>query len=251
MNSLELKCYWKSEEAHSFQGWDFSYIKGRWDCEELPWDYGSIVLTYLKDTYRLLDMGTGGGEFILTLNHPYHLTSVTEGYPPNVKLCKEKLEPKGITVKQVYEDDKLPFAENTFDMIINRHESFDSSEVSRILKKEGYFITQQVGGENDYDLSNRLIDDFQPQFPKHTLINNENALKKHGFKILESQEIYTPIYFYDVGALVYFAKIIEWEFPGFSVDKYFDNLCEIKEDIDEKGFIEGTEHRFLLIAQKQ
>ncbi len=29
---------------------------------------------------------------------------------------------------------------------------------------------------------------------------------------------------FDVGALVWFAKIIEWEFPNFEVDKYLKNL---------------------------
>lgn len=250
MNLIELKRIWKSEESRAFKGWDFSYIENRWNSEDLPWDYPMIVVSFLKNNDKLLDMGTGGGEFVLTLKHPYAMTCVTEAYPPNVRLCKEKLEPLGITVKQVYEDDKLPFGDKSFDIIINRHESFDYSEVNRILKKGGYFITQQVGGENDYDLSYTLIDNFHPQFSNHTLKNNANGLKKHGFRILKSVEVFTPIYFYDVGALVYFAKIIKWEFPGFSVDTCFDNLCRLQRIIDTKGIIEGTEHRFLIVAQK-
>lgn len=99
MNLKELKSKWKSEETHAFKGWDFSYIADRWDSEDLPWDYRSIVLSFLKDTDKILDMGTGGGEFVLTLEHPYALTSVTEAYPPNVKICVENLEPLGITVR--------------------------------------------------------------------------------------------------------------------------------------------------------
>jgi len=250
MNLIELKRKWKSEETHAFKGWDFSYIDGRWDSEDLPWNYRSIVLSSLKNTDKLLDMGTGGGEFVLTLKHPQALTSVTEAYPPNVKICKEKLEPLGITVRQVYEDDRLPFENNYFDIIINRHESFDAYEVSRILKKGGYFITQQIGGKNDYDLSSRLIDNFQPQFPNHTLNNSVTELKKDGFEILRSEEVFTPIYFYDVGALVYFAKIIEWEFPGFSVDTCFENLSKFQKILETDGVIQGTEHRFLIVAQK-
>ena len=92
-------------------------------------------------------MGTGGGEFLLTLNHPYKNTSVTESWGPNVKLCKEKLEPLGVEVKEVFNDNELPFEDDTFDIIINRHESFDIKEIKRILKVDGIFITQQVGGE--------------------------------------------------------------------------------------------------------
>lgn len=52
-------------------------------------------------------MGTGGGKFLLTLDHPYNLTSVTEAYPPNVELCKNKLSPFGIEVKQVFDDNNF------------------------------------------------------------------------------------------------------------------------------------------------
>lgn len=31
--------------------------------EDLPWDYKEFISKYLKPNYKLLDMGTGGGEF--------------------------------------------------------------------------------------------------------------------------------------------------------------------------------------------
>jgi len=63
-----------------------------------------------------LDLGTVGGEFLLTLNHPYNLTSVTESYPPNVELCYDKLSPLGIEVKQTFNDKNHPFDDSTFDI---------------------------------------------------------------------------------------------------------------------------------------
>lgn len=99
MDLIELKKEWESEEEFSFKGWDFSHISGRWKSEDLPWDYYSIVTPYLKATDTLLDMGTGGGEFVLSLGHPHDLTSITESYEPNVELCNRELAPLGITVK--------------------------------------------------------------------------------------------------------------------------------------------------------
>lgn len=117
----ELKEYLKQEESHAFKGWNFSYLNNRWDGgEKLPWDYKEILLKYIKKTDYLLDMGTGGGEFLLTINHSYSLTYITEGYTPNIELCKKQLEPLGITVKTVYEDDIIPYASNMFDIVINR-----------------------------------------------------------------------------------------------------------------------------------
>jgi len=65
---------WLEEERKSIEGWDFSVLDGRWESEAIPWDYKEEVQNHLKPTDRLLDLGTGGGEFLLTINHPYELT---------------------------------------------------------------------------------------------------------------------------------------------------------------------------------
>ncbi|MGO1369196.1 hypothetical protein [Senegalia sp. (in: firmicutes)] len=84
-------------------------------------------------------MGTGGGEFLLTLNHPYKLTSVTETYKPNIELCKKKLTPLGIEVKQIIEDSNIPYSNDKFDIVINKHESFAINEVKKNIKKRWFF----------------------------------------------------------------------------------------------------------------
>lgn len=250
MNTEQFKSYLKSEENQAFRGWDFSYIDGRSSSDNLPWDYREIILKYLKPSDKLLDMGTGGGEFLLTLNHPYHLTSVTESYPPNVQLCFDKLSPLGIEVKQTFDDKKLSFDDSTFDIVISRHESFDVSEVNRILKSGGYFITQQVGGSNNTDLSKKLIDNYIPKYPEYDLKHTRALLINNNFDILFEDEVYNQTKFYDIGALVYYAKVIVWEFPGFSVDTHFENLCKIQNDINENGYVSGIQHRFIVVAKK-
>lgn len=251
MNYNELKELWKKEEKKTFEGWDFSYLKNRWDNEELPWDYKEILEKYIDSNYKLLDMGTGGGEFLLSLNHPCHNTSVTEMWEPNVKLCKKTLEPLGIEVKQVFNDSELPFENDTFDMIINRHASFNIGEVQRILKPNGIFITQQVGGKNNEILSKALIKDFKPLFSENTLDNKLKELEENYFKVLDAEESFPHLRFKDIGAIIYFSKIIEWEFPNFSVDNCFEELCKLNKEIKVKGYIESTEHRFIIVCRKQ
>lgn len=248
MNEDLLKKKWKIEEEKAFKGWDFSYLKDRWQEEELPWNYRDIVLEHLKPSDQLLDMGTGGGEFLMGLNHPYNLTSITEAYPPNLKLCRKKLSPLGIEVREIISDSKIPYESDKFDVVINRHEAFDINEVARVLKNKGYFITQQVGGRNNNDLSRRIVDEIKADL-SHNLENNIKFLKECGFEIILADEIFTRLKFYDIGALVYFAKIIEWEFPNFSVESCFDNLIDLKRELDQNGFISGTEHRFLIAAR--
>lgn len=249
MNFEELKTKWKKEESRSFEGWDFSHLVDRWETEKLPWDYKEIVKKHLKMEYKLLDMGTGGGEFLLTLNHPYENTSVTEMWEPNVKLCKERLSPLGIKVKQIYKDDELPFEENTFDIIINQHESYDVDEMKRILKAKGLFITQQVGSRNNEILSKKLIEDFKADFAENNLENRVQELQRNSFEILFQAEYFPYLHFFDVGAIVYFAKVIEWEFPGFAVEKHFDKLCDLEKELKEKRYIKSLEHRFIILGK--
>ena len=249
MNINELKSIWQAEEQAAFSGWDFSHLDGRWKEEPLSWDYGTLLSNYLKPHLKLLDMGTGGGEFLLTLKHTYQNTSVTESWEPNNLLCKERLEPLGICVKKVTEDTCLPFDDNTFDIIINRHESYHLPEIKRICKPNGLFITQQVGGSNDNDLSQRLIDHFSTMFPDFDLAHQRNAFLNYDFDILFQKEEFKKTYFYDVGAVVYFVKILPWEFPGFSVDSAFEALLQLHSELLSKGYIAATTHRFVLIAQ--
>ena len=80
--------------------------------------------------------------------------------------------------------------------------------------------------------------------------NNVLLTKNKGFTNLKSDECFPKLKFFDIGALVYFAKIIEWEFPNFSVDRYFEQLCLLQSIVEEQGFIESKEHRFIMVSQK-
>ena len=59
MNKKTYKALWKAEESHAFQGWDFSYLDGRWELSDPPWDYRALVLSLLGPHERLLDAPAG------------------------------------------------------------------------------------------------------------------------------------------------------------------------------------------------
>jgi len=252
MNKENLKKYWLAEEAMAhIHGWDFSHINGRFTEEaNLTWDYTQLIRSHLKNSHNLLDIDTGGGEFLLSLNHPYCKTSATEGYPPNVDLCKETLLPLGINFRKMTHYNKMPFDDNSFDVIINRHGNYDVAELYRTLKPNGVFITQQVGNRNDRELVELLCPGTQNAFSQATLKIQSELFEKQNFKILQGGEVFRPIKFLDVGALVWFAKIIQWEFCDFSVDNCFDNLLKAQQILEKNGSVDGTIHRYFIIAQK-
>lgn len=244
---------WLEEEriAH-MRGWDFSHIRHRYSEEgDLPWNYPQVIRRYLKKEHRLLDIDTGGGEFLLSLGHPFENTAATEGWAPNIELCRKKLLPLGIDFRPADAETQLPFADASFDIVVNRHGSFNAAEIARILRSGGMFITQQVGAENDRELAELLLPGTPMPFPDQYLEKAMQRFEAAGFEIIEAQEAFRPIRFYDVGALVWFARIIEWEFPGFSVEACKDRLIEAQRTLEEKGCIEGRIHRFMIAARKQ
>ncbi|HAO60955.1 MAG TPA: SAM-dependent methyltransferase [Erysipelotrichaceae bacterium] len=241
---------WLEEERKSIEGWDFSVLDGRWESEAIPWDYQAEIQKRLKPTDRLLDLGTGGGEFLLTLNHPYELTCVTEGYPPNLEICKNKLEPLGITVKGVDESNHLDYPDAFFDLVIDRHEAYDLSEVKRVLKPGGVFITQQVGGRNNEELSRWFIPDFVSEYADFDGQSQKTVFIETGFRIEMYQEASLRLKFFDVGTVVFYAKNIPWEFPGFTVDVYLPRLDALQALMDEQGYIQSMEYRFIIVARK-
>lgn len=247
-----LKIWLQEEETAHIYGWDFSHIDGKYEEEhDLPWDYREIVGKYLRPEMKLLDIDTGGGEFLLSLDHPNCNTSATEDYPPNVELCKRKLLPLGIDFRKADGRDGMPFDDQSFDIVINRHGDYNPAEIWRILKNGGIFITQQVGAENDRELVELLLNDVPDlPFPDQYLKTARTAFEELGFAVTEADEAFRPIRFWDVGALVWFARIIVWEFPGFNVKDCMENLYHAQEILEQTGVIEGRIHRFLLVAEK-
>ena len=252
MNHDMLIAACKAEEKIAYiHGWDFSHIDGRYtEQDDLPWDYRTVIKQYLSPEMNILDIDTGGGEFLLSLNHPYENTAAMENYLPNVELCKSVLLPLDIDFRPGDGKEKLPFDDGCFDMVINRHGDFNAEEIYRVLKPGGMFITQQVDAENDRELVELLCGETDMPFPEQYLELTSRKFKDAGFTILRGEEVHRSIRFFDVGALVWFARIIQWEFPNFSVDTHCENLLNAQKILEERGSIDGTIHRFLLVAQK-
>ena len=252
MKESEWVRLWKAEEelAH-IHGWDFSHIAGRHrEDTDFPWDYRQVIGRYLTPEKMLLDIDTGGGEFLLSLNHPSENTAATENYPPNVQLCRQTLLPLGIDFRQADGNGVLPFPDERFHVVIDRHGDFNPAEICRVLKSGGVFISQQVGAENDRELVELLCGNVPKPFPDQYADQAAAAFRNAGFQILRQEECLRPIRFYDVGALVWFARVLPWEFPGFSVDTHLQKLWNAQRILEETGWVGGRTHRFLLVAQK-
>lgn len=234
-----------------FSGWDFSYLGNTGRLREFPlrWNYFNLIEEALRHSDSLLDMGTGGGEFLSSLSRLPAYSCATEGYEPNVEVARRRLEPLGVAVSFITDDERLPYEDGTFDLIINRHESYSPRELHRILKPGGWFITQQVGGQNDQEF-NELLEAPNDEFA-HWNLNYASAELQPYFDIKRTDEEVTVSRFYDLGAVVYYLSVIPWQIPDFSVTKYEAQLRALHAMIQQKGFLDTKCHRFVIAAQKK
>ena len=191
MNTNDFVESWKAEEEIAYiHGWDFSHIEGRYtEQEDLPWDYREVIGRYLRPEGKILDIDTGGGEFLLSLGHPYENTAAMENYPPNVQLCRETLLPLGIDFRPGDGNGPLPFEDGSFDLVLNRHGDFHPEEIYRVLKPGSIFVTQQVGAENDRDLVQLVLPHAEKPFPHCTLKEQKKALEDAGFQIFLADQV--------------------------------------------------------------
>lgn len=249
--TIDLFDFYLSESEKPFSGWDFSYITdtGRIHTELLPWCYTSEILHLFKSARSVLDMGTGGGEFLEKLQPFPEQLAATEGYPPNVPIAKERLEPLGVTVHSFEDDQSLPFSDDQFDFIMNKHEAYSPTELKRILTEDGQFITQQVGGTDMLELNRLLGASLETEFKHWNLDNAVKELQEAGFHVTFKKDAHPTTRFYDIGALVYYLKAIPWQIPDFTIERYHDALYTLHRKISDEGYLDIPSHRFIIKAK--
>jgi len=205
-------------EAH-FSGWDFSYIEGREVQAPLRWSYVSEALLRVRKSTAVLDMDTGGGEIFSRFAPFPPVARATEAYAPNLPIARERLEPLGVKVTAIEgeETKQLPFEDNVFDLILNRHGYFWAPEIHRISQLDGIFLTQQVGNRNDIGMRGLLgAPDAGVIEAWDDLGRAVEKLEGVGFHILKQVEDIYLQRFYDVGAIVYQLKAVPWQIPDFT-----------------------------------
>jgi SAM-dependent methyltransferase len=244
--------------SHPVVGWDFSWLGKRLQDEQLPWDYPGMVTALGLGSPDLLDLGTGGGEWLASLALRPDRTVATEGWAPNVAIARKRLAPLGVevvayegpgdNVSQREDEPPLPFPDGSFHLVSNRHESFVARELARVLVPGGRFVTQQVGGWAE--LGQLLGVPTPSPVPRNwSLAMAADQLESAGLEVVDSGEARPVTRCTDIGALVWYLTAVPWALPDFQVDRYRDRLLELHRR-SAAAPIEFGEDRFWLLAQK-
>lgn len=242
-------------EATGFGGWDFSTLGDRLVLEPPHWDFPETAANTARGSGTMLDMGTGGGEWLSSLRHRAPSTVATEGWHPNVARAARKLRPLGIPVvfaegaaDNHHQDPgdprgRLPFHGDLFDLVTNRHESFRADEVARVLRADGIFLTQQThSGARQF---HELLDLDTPEVQELELELVVAQLEGAGLSIDEADVGFATTVFADIGALAWYLRSVPWAVPGFTISAYRDTLVGL-----HGAPIRVTSERFWIRAHK-
>ncbi len=153
-------------------------------------------------------------------------------------------------MRKTEERGPLPFADSSFDLVLDRHETYDIAEIRRVLKPGGYFITQQVGGSNDLRLR-ALLGNNKTEIPDFNLENELPRFKNAGFTVNFCDQAYVTDRYFDVGAFVWYAKVLPWEFGNFTVESCLPQLNQLDALCEKQGYIPSVQHRFILIVRNR
>jgi SAM-dependent methyltransferase len=244
-------------DSRPFTGWDVGY-DGRITSSR-PWDYAAIVADLARASPDLLDLGTGGGEWLASLPHRPARTAATEAWPPNVPIARARLAPLGILLFAVEDGpdnvaqqgaaqvSKLPFDDGSFQLINSRHESYVPAELHRVLAPDGLFVTQQVAS-GAQDGFYRLFGEQPPVDPvRWTLAFAQRQLEEAGFAIEDAAEGFDDLRFADIGALAWYLKNLPFIFPDFSIPARRDWL----EALQGAGPITVRQPLFRIVARRR
>jgi SAM-dependent methyltransferase len=237
-------------EAYRMEGWDWSALVGRYGETPPPWDYRTEVVAALPQARTLLDMGTGGGEFLSRLAPLPPEIWATEAYPPNLPVAQARLAPLGVRVVAVDDEARLPLPDAHFDLVINRHESFDPREVWRILRPGGTFLTQQVGGQDNREINTALQDVVTLSYEGWTAATAAAQLRAAGLEVVVERESACPGYFHDIGAVIMYLRITPWQIADFAVPAYRTRLLALHRRMQAEGGLATHVHRFFVAARR-
>jgi SAM-dependent methyltransferase len=233
------------------EGWDFSWFDGRATEDRPPWGYARLMAGRMADVSTALDLQTGGGEVLASVTHPPPLLVATESWPPNVARARQNLAPLGASVVEVSDDDDdLPFAGSSFDLVVSRHPvSTNWAEVARVLRPGGSYLAQHVGTGTMRELTDFMMGP-QPVSDARSTQRAVSEAAAAGLQVVDLRQATLRTEFHDVGAVVHFLRKVVWIVPAFTVDRYRHRLAALHDQIGAEGSFVAHAQRFLIEARR-
>ncbi len=234
------------DRARSFSGWSFDDVDVRPLEPGPPWKYEAIAREKARSAESILDLGTGGGEVLERIVGGLDARVVaTEEWQVNAPIARDRLAPGGVDVVR-YNWRALPFADASFDLVLDRHEALEPAEVLRVLRPNGKIVTQQVNPDYWPELT-----EFFPHrqvFPDH-FTEYSAAFEAAGLSVKRSRHEHR-VAFATLGDVVFKLLTAPWTIPGFDPVMEIDALLALEDACGTSDGIVLTEGYYLIEAER-
>jgi len=234
------------------EGWDFSRVRDA--REPVPWDYLDVVRRYLRPTDRVLDVGTGGGEKLLSLATCFDSAVGVDASPEMIATAqknKAAVQTEEVSF-EVMRGEALRFPDGAFDVVLNRHCAVDVRETFRVLRPGGYFVTQQVGARNTHNICALfgcgVGGEYEPELFQELPVL-AGAFRQLGCRVVCAAEYDVRYWFLDVESLLFWFQAIPMP-QDFGIETHWRQVDHVIAEFSTPQGIETNEHRKLLIVQR-
>jgi SAM-dependent methyltransferase len=238
-------------ERAPIERWDFGWLDGRAVEDRPTWHYFDRVVERVAGVSTLLDIQAGVGSMIGSLPSLPRLPAATEGFAPSVAVAAPRLRSRGAHLVVTSQSVRgLPFVDGSFELVISRH-PIDVwwREIARVLAPGGTYFAQHVGPHSLRSLSEFLMGPVPDASGRDSEVERR-AAEAAGL-VVQNMRLERPrTAFHDIGAVVYFLRLVPWIVPGFTVTKYRQPLRALHDVLERDGVFETTSSRTLIDATK-
>lgn len=248
MNSQEYMKFY--DRVGLINGWDFSHV--RCTSEGVKWNFYDEVIQNCKATDILLDIGTGGGENLLSMASSAALLIGIDLSHAMVETARQNLQKVATPNIRFIQMDaqQLQFPEAFFNVISCKHSPFSASEVARVLTKDGVFLTQQVREFDKANLSQAFGRGQSTREDGALLEQYMKELRDAGFQDIEYAE-YDAVEYYEREEDLLFLLMHTPIIPGFGREEADFRILQqfIRNYRTDQG-IQTNSARFMIAARK-
>ena len=227
------------------RGWDFGSMRD--SLAPTPWEYSTVVRSYLMPTDQVLDVGTGGGERLIEFASDMAEGLGVDPDPAMIAAAAANAQ-SSANLGFTQDDARLRNVSQSFDVILNRHAAFDLNAVEAHLRPGGRFITQQVGERNMRNVRAALGE--PPEQPTITIAEVEAV---PGLSVERFDEYDVEYVVHDIESVLFWFNALDLrhaDIDGRSVSASVEVLNEVLSgNVDARGFV-TNEHRYLVVATK-
>lgn len=254
---MELQTYTDKElqiiadEVGERQGWDFSRMSTERD--PVPWDYIEVVSRFLRPTDTVLDIGTGGGERLLSLSDKYLSAVGVDPDPEMVRVARGNAEGNSKVRFLLSGADRLELLDDdAFDVVLTRHAPTFVPELDRVTKAGGLFICQGVGSRNMANIRQAFNTGSEALY-EHAHQSLLSDLTTRGWRLVAEGHYDVRYWVRDVPSIIFWFQAIAGanEVPGdFSIATHHGVVNALIQRFGSHRGLETNEDRTLVIAQK-